>query len=184
MISALSALLKTGFRHGVHPPDHKDATAGLPTRRMPFPEEIVLPLRQHAGAPARLLVSVGQRVERGDKVGEAQGHVSVPIHTSASGTVSSVGWWPHPDGSQVEAVRIAVDPHSAQIPRPRLVPRWEGLQPDEVRAAMEIHFTEHARENIEAALLPIYLPREQDEPPPPIPPPGGDGRTPEQPFRA
>jgi len=137
MISALSALLKTGFRHGVHPPDHKDATAGLPTRRMPFPEEIVLPLRQHAGAPARLLVSVGQRVERGDKVGEAQGHVSVPIHTSASGTVSSVGWWPHPDGSQVEAVRIAVDPHSAQIPRPRLVPRWEGLQPDEVRAAVK-----------------------------------------------
>jgi electron transport complex protein RnfC len=137
MISALSALLKTGFRHGVHPPDHKDATAGLSIRRMPFPDEIVLPLRQHTGAPARLLVSVGQRVERGDKIGEAQGHVSVPIHASASGTVTSVGWWPHPDGSQAEAVRIAVDPHSAQIPRPRLVPRWEGLQPDEVRAAVK-----------------------------------------------
>ena len=137
MMAALSSLWKPGFRHGVHPPDHKEATASLPIRRMPFPDEIVLPLRQHAGAPARLLVQVGQRVERGDKVGEAQGHVSVPIHTSASGTVSGVGWWPHPDGSQSEAVRIAVDPHSAQIPRPRLVPRWEGLQPDEVRAAVK-----------------------------------------------
>ena len=137
MIAALNALWNSGFRHGVHPPDHKGATASLPIRRMPFSDEIVLPLRQHAGTPARLLVEVGQRVERGDKVGEAQGHVSVPIHASASGVVHSVGWWPHPDGSQAEAVRIAVDPHSAQIPRPRLVPRWEGLRPDEVRAAVK-----------------------------------------------
>jgi len=56
--------------------------------------------------------------------------------------------------------------------------------PEEVREAMEIRFTTHAKENIEAALLPIYLPREQDEPPPPMPPlPGGD-ETPEHPFRA
>lgn len=137
MISRLSDWWQRGFRHGVHPPDHKDATAGVPIRRMPFPDEIVLPLRQHAGAPARALVSPGQRVERGDKVAEAQGHVSVPVHASASGTVVDVGWWPHPDGSQAEAIRIAVDPHSAQIPRPRLVPRWDDLDPDGVRAAVK-----------------------------------------------
>ncbi len=131
------AWLKGGFRHGVHPPDHKEATAAIPIRRMPFPDEIVLPLRQHAGAPARLLVRPGQRVERGDKVGEAQGFISVPIHASASGTVTAVEWWPHPDGSQAEAVRIAVDPHSAQIPRPRLIPRWDDLTPEQVRAAVK-----------------------------------------------
>ncbi len=137
MITLLDGWLKGGFRHGVHPPDHKEATASHPIRRMPFPDEIVLPLRQHAGAPARLLVQPGQRVERGDKVGEAQGYVSVPIHASASGTVTGVDWWPHPDGSQAEAVRIAVDPHSAQIPRPRLVPRWDDLNPDQVRDAVK-----------------------------------------------
>lgn len=126
-----------GFRHGVHPPDHKAATAAAPIRRMPFPTEVVLPLRQHGGAPARRIVEVGQRVERGDRVGEAQGYVSVPIHASASGTVRSVGLHPHPDGSLSEAVVITVDPTSAQIPRPRLVPRWEGLTPDQVRQAVQ-----------------------------------------------
>ena len=57
------------FRHGVHPPESKGLTEKVRVRRMPFPEEIVLPLRQHAGRPARLIVQVGDRVERGDKVG-------------------------------------------------------------------------------------------------------------------
>lgn len=137
MFASLEALLTGGFRHGVHPPDHKEATADVPIRRMPFPDEVVLPLRQHAGAPARLLVRPGQRVERGDKVGEAQGYISVPIHASAAGTVMAVDWWPHPDGSQAEAVRIQVDPRSAQLPRPRLVPHWDGLTADQVRAAVQ-----------------------------------------------
>jgi len=137
MIGALSSWLSGGFRHGVHPPDHKEASAHLPIWRMPFPDEVVLPLSQHAGAPARCLVQPGDRVERGDPVGEAQGYVSVPIHASASGEVVEVGMWPHPTGGFQEAVRIRVDPRSAQIPRPRLVPRWEGLTPDEVRAAVQ-----------------------------------------------
>lgn len=137
MISALTALFGGGFRHGVHPPDHKETTASLPIRRMPFTDEVILPLSQNAGAPARLLVEKGQRVERGDRIGEAQGYVSVPIHASASGTVKAIELWPHPSGAWKEAVRIAVDPHSAQIPRTRLVPRWEELDADGVRQAVQ-----------------------------------------------
>jgi Na+-translocating ferredoxin:NAD+ oxidoreductase subunit C len=129
--------LAPAFRHGVHPPDHKALTASLPIRRMPFPEEIVLPLRQHAGKPARLLVREGDRVERGDKIAEADGFISVPIHTSAAGVVAGVGWWPHPDGSMAEAVRIRVEKYSPQIPRPRMVPEWNGLTPPEVVAAVQ-----------------------------------------------
>jgi electron transport complex protein RnfC len=106
-------------------------------RRMPFPEEIVLPLRQHAGKPARLIVKKGDHVERGDKVGAADGWISVPIHASAAGTVTGIDWWPHPDGSMEQAVRIKVDPFSPQIPRPRMVPAWEGLEPREVVAAVQ-----------------------------------------------
>ena len=98
------------FRHGVHPPDLKELTAGIPIRRMPFPSEIVLPLRQHAGKPAKAIVRPGDHVERGDKVGEADGYISSPIHASATGTVEEVGLWPHPDGSYATAVRIAVEP--------------------------------------------------------------------------
>jgi electron transport complex protein RnfC len=99
---------------------------------MPFPEEIVLPLRQHAGRPAKLLVARDDRVERGDKLAEADGFVSVPIHASAAGTVRDVRLWPHPDGSMAESVIISVDTYSPQLPRPRIVPRWEGLSPKQV----------------------------------------------------
>jgi electron transport complex protein RnfC len=126
-----------GFRHGVHPPEEKGLTSHLPIRRMPYPDELVLPLRQHAGNPARLCVRIGDRVERGDKVGEADGFMSVPIHASAAGTVVDVDWWPHPDGTMAQAVRIKVDRFSPQVARPRMVPRWEGLTTDEVVKAVQ-----------------------------------------------
>ena len=125
------------FRHGVHPPEHKEQTEARKIRRLPFPDEIVLPMRQHAGKPARPIVRVGDEVERGDKVGEADGFVSVPIHASASGKVVEVGLWPHPDGSMVEAVRIAVDPHSAQAQRPRTIPPWQELDDAQLVAAVK-----------------------------------------------
>lgn len=130
-------LKRSTFRHGVHPPDTKHLTESIPIRRMPFPDEIVLPLRQHAGKPALLLAKPGDRVERGDKIAEADGFVSVPIHASAAGTVTDVGLWPHPDGSMDTAVRIRLEAFSPQIPRPRIVPHWEGLSPREVVAAVQ-----------------------------------------------
>jgi electron transport complex protein RnfC len=103
---------------------------------MPFPEEVVLPLRQHAGKPARLLVKEGDRVERGDKIAEAAGYISAPVHASAAGTIETIDWWPHPDGSQDTAIRIKVDPFSPQIPRPRIVPEWDGLATEQVVEAV------------------------------------------------
>ena len=104
---------------------------------MPFPDEVVLPLRQHAGKPANVIVKVGDHVERGDKVAEADGFVSVPIHASAAGRVVDVDWWPHIDGSMAQAVRVKVDTHAIQLPRPRLIPRWEGLTPEQVIRAVQ-----------------------------------------------
>ena len=130
-------MISFGFRHGVHPPESKDLTSALAIRRMPFPAEVVLPLRQHAGKPARLLVATGDRVLRGDVLAAADGFVSSPVHASASGRVVDIGLWPHPDGSMSEAVRIAVDRYSPQVPRPRLVPEWAGLTATEVVQAVQ-----------------------------------------------
>jgi electron transport complex protein RnfC len=127
---------RLSFRHGVHPPELKELTANVPVRRLPFPREVVLPLRQHAGNPAKLLVRTGDRVERGDKIGEADGWVSSPVHASAAGVVQEVGLWPHPDGSFAQAVRIAVEPYSAQALRPRIIPRWDDLSPEQIVGAV------------------------------------------------
>jgi len=126
-----------GFAHGVHPPEHKELTAHLPIRRMPYPDEVVLPLRQHAGKPAKLVVTKGMHVERGDVLATADGFVSSPVHASASGRVTDIDWWPHPDGSMTQAVRIAVERYSAQVARPRMVPDWHGLSHDQVIRAVQ-----------------------------------------------
>ncbi len=128
---------KLRFRHGVHPPELKDLTASVPIRRMPFPTEIVLPLSQHTGKPSRAIVRPGDWVERGDKVGEADGFISVPVHASAAGTVEEVGLWPHPNGFYSPAVRIAVAPFSAQVPRSRIIPDWEGLSREQLVEAVK-----------------------------------------------
>lgn len=116
------------FKHGVHPPQHKAITAGIASRRLPFPDEIILPLSQHIGTPAEALVQPGDRVERGDVIAQAAGLVSSSVHASAAGTVTSIELWPHPGGTMVSSIRIAVDPDSSQMQRPRVVPRWEEVR--------------------------------------------------------
>ena len=125
------------FRHGVHPPELKELTEHVRIRRMPYPDEVVLPLRQHTGKPAKVIVRVGERVERGDKIADADGFISAPVHASASGIVEEIGIWPHPDGTYDTAVRIKVDPYSAQAARPRLVPEWQDLTPEQIRQAVQ-----------------------------------------------
>jgi electron transport complex protein RnfC len=129
--------LKDFFRNGVHPPEMKELTSSSKTRRIPFPSEVVLPLSQHIGAPSQVLVRVGDRVERGDIIAEAGGFVSVPLHASVSGTVTKIARAPHPNGTYSPAVHIKVDPFSAQAPRPRMIPDWEGLSPKELLSAIQ-----------------------------------------------
>ena len=70
-----SLLGKDDFGHGVHPPEEKERTAALPIRRMPFPKEVVIPLRQHAGKPAKLVVHEGQ----GDLSTQPDGSSGQPV---------------------------------------------------------------------------------------------------------
>jgi len=120
------------FKHGVHPPDNKDITSGISSRRLPFPEELILPLSQHIGTPAQALVQAGDRVERGDVIAEAAGFISSRVHATASGTVKSIEFWPHPGGGTLPSIRITVDPHSTQLQRPRVVPRWEDVREEDL----------------------------------------------------
>ena len=53
--------LKT-FRHGVHPPELKDETSGLPIRQFPFAPMLAVPLVQHLGRPSVPVVREGEEV--------------------------------------------------------------------------------------------------------------------------
>lgn len=93
---------------GVHPAENKIA-AGKPIENVPLPEEVVLPVSQHIGAPANPIVKKGDKVKRGDCVAEAGGFVSVPIHTPISGTVTKIDIARTPQGMPVQALYITSD---------------------------------------------------------------------------
>jgi electron transport complex protein RnfC len=100
------------FAHGgVHPSEHKKETAGLPIRRLPFAPQLVVPLSQHKGAPAKPIVKVGEEVVRGEPIAEADGHVSVPMHAPATGRVVAVDLWPTAEGPKAPA--IVIEPYDA-----------------------------------------------------------------------
>ena len=78
---------KATFKCGTHIPADKDLTNGLPIIKMEAPEYVYLPFSMHIGAPAKPVVTVGEKVRLGQLVAAAQGFVSSNIHASVSGTV-------------------------------------------------------------------------------------------------
>ncbi len=97
------------FKGGIHPKGNKSISQDLSIKDMPLAAEIVIPLSQHAGAPAEPLVKKGDKVLRGQKIGEAKGFISACIHSSTSGEVTDVKNYPHPLGRNVISVFIKPD---------------------------------------------------------------------------
>ena len=81
--------LKTFSMGGVHPEENK-ITADKATIVAALPKQAIFPLGQHIGAPAKPVVSRGDKVKVGTLIAEAGGFVSAPIHSSVSGTVVKV----------------------------------------------------------------------------------------------
>lgn len=97
------------FEGGIHPPSNKKATRHLPINRFPPPQKVVVPVLMHIGAPAKIVVKVGDKVAKGQCVAEADGFVSSPAFASISGVVSAVGPFAHSCGKAVNAVEITAD---------------------------------------------------------------------------
>lgn len=91
---------------GVHPPERK-YTEHEPIKRAPLPERVVVYMLQHAGVPAKPVVSPGQEVWTGQVIGEPAGPISAYVHSPVTGrvvSVSKVNSSVH--GTMVEAVVI------------------------------------------------------------------------------
>ena len=94
---------------------------GLGSVRIPPPETVVLPMGQHVGIPAVPCVKPGDRVMKGQTVGEAApAGLSVPVHASVSGTVTSVRQRTDAVGRPVTCVTIendfGTDTHESAAP--------------------------------------------------------------------
>ncbi|WKC35721.1 electron transport complex subunit RsxC [Ectopseudomonas chengduensis] len=94
---------------GIHPAERKELSNRTPIQQAPLPARLTLPLGQHIGAVAEPCVVVGQRVRKGQKIAEATGFVSAPLHAPTSGTVSFIGPQPYPHVSGMLAPAIVID---------------------------------------------------------------------------
>ena len=100
------------FRRGVHPcagESEKRATGAKPIENAPAPAVAVVPLLQHAGAPCKPLVKIGERVLMGQKIGEADGYVSAAVHAPVSGKVKGIQPRVIAGGRRVSAVILEND---------------------------------------------------------------------------
>lgn len=100
------------FPGGIHPQEGVGGKAvnGLnEIRPLEAPPRVIIPLQQHIGAPAKALVSAGDHVLLGQKIGEAGGFMSAPVHASVSGRVYAVQDAMLANGTMVPAVIIDND---------------------------------------------------------------------------
>ncbi|MFY0627450.1 MAG: electron transport complex subunit RsxC [Reichenbachiella sp.] len=102
------------FKHGIHPPEHKEETCGLPIRQFSFPPVIILPIVQHIGAPSEVIVREGQEVVRGQLLAKANGYMSVPLHAPETGTIRKIKNVPTITGKMVPGIYLEAAHSSSQ----------------------------------------------------------------------
>ncbi len=101
-------MLKTFSKGGIHPPDNK-LSAEKAIEVLPPPEMVSIPISQHIGAPAKVVVKKNDKVKVGQIIAESGGFVSANIHSSVSGTVQKIEEAFDASGYKRMAVSIKVE---------------------------------------------------------------------------
>ena len=86
----MSIKKQSTFRGGKHVPDHKGLTNAKSIERMPAPKTVYISLAQHIGKPSKVAVTAGERVKKGQMVGEEVGFISACVYSSVSGVVKEI----------------------------------------------------------------------------------------------
>jgi len=102
-------MTKKTFRGGAHPPERKDRTSELPIEYMRAVKQVVVPVNQHFGPPIQPLVKVGDTVKRGQKIADAEGRMTVPVHAPISGIVKKIEPRLQPNNQEGPAIIIEPD---------------------------------------------------------------------------
>lgn len=97
------------FKGGTHPYEGKELSMDGPIRQLLPTGELVYPMAQHIGAPAKPLVAVGDEVLVGQKIGEAMGFISSNIVCSVSGKVKKIEPRMVANGTMAESVIVEND---------------------------------------------------------------------------
>ena len=127
--------MKHLFFGGIHPKYNKEMSTTVTEFLTITPKVVVIPLRQHIGAPCNPLVQVGDKVLRGQKIGDGEG-LCVPVHASVSGTVVAIEERPHPNGGTAMSIVIENDFQDTAVHTEGIAAALEELDNDAVLHAV------------------------------------------------
>lgn len=118
-------MVKHTFRGGIHPYDGKELSKDKPIRTVLPKGDLIYPLSQHIGAPASPIVKKGDHVLIGQKIAEAAGFVSAPIHASVSGTVKGLEQHLTVTGTMADCIVIENNGNYEEVEWPKRKPLEE-----------------------------------------------------------
>ena len=130
------AKAKLTFMGGIHPYDGKAMSGEKPVKTVLPKGDLVYPLSQHIGAPAKPVVQKGDRVLTGQKIAEADGYLSVPIFSSVSGTVKAIEPRRVVTGDNVMSIVVENDGQYEETAYPAAKP-LEALTREEILACVK-----------------------------------------------
>ncbi len=103
------SVFATFKKGGIHPADKKSLSKDSKIKTLKMPEELTVAMSQHLGAPAALLKKAGDRVERGELIGQASSFISANVHSPASGIIKEIKKVTLANSVCVDAVVIKTD---------------------------------------------------------------------------
>ncbi|PKO87975.1 MAG: electron transport complex subunit RsxC [Betaproteobacteria bacterium HGW-Betaproteobacteria-12] len=98
------------FWGGIKPPSNKTQSNHLPIAAAPLPSQLIVPLHQSIGGTPKPLVQAGDKVLKGQLIGEADGWISAAVHAPTSGTVREVAMHVRPHPSGLDSLCVVIDP--------------------------------------------------------------------------
>ncbi|KPJ96873.1 MAG: hypothetical protein AMJ55_01300 [Gammaproteobacteria bacterium SG8_15] len=118
---------------GVNLPGFKSLSNTTRIETLPISPQLVMPLKQHIGEPAKPVVEVGERVLKGQVIAETSGYISAPVHASSSGIVAAIEARPIPHAATIKEPCIVIHtdgkdewhPAIQPVPKPLKLPAAE-----------------------------------------------------------
>ncbi len=111
------------FPGGIKIPGNKSQSNHQPITTANTAQQLIIPLTQHIGQAAEVLVKIGDKVLKGQILAHADGAISAPVHASGSGIVTAIEEHliPHPSGLSALCVVIDTDGYDQWIECPPLM---------------------------------------------------------------
>ena len=82
-------MLKTFPKGGLHIPDNKLSEKEA-IKVLELPKVVSIPIAQHIGAPAKIIVDRKDKIKTGQVIATAAGFISANIHSPVTGTVTKI----------------------------------------------------------------------------------------------